>query len=35
MSDHYGVIDIGSGASGGTLPHALATTGKRTLALER
>jgi choline dehydrogenase-like flavoprotein len=33
--DHYDVIVIGSGAGGGTLTHALASTGKRILLLER
>ena len=32
---HYDVIIIGSGAGGGTLAYALATTGKRILLLER
>jgi choline dehydrogenase-like flavoprotein len=32
---HYDVIIIGSGAGGGTLAYALATTGKRILVLER
>ncbi len=32
---HYDVIVIGSGAGGGTLFHALASTGKRILLLER
>jgi choline dehydrogenase-like flavoprotein len=35
MTDHYDVIVIGSGAGGGTLTHALASTGKRILLLER
>src|SRR5262245_19162806 len=35
MSTHYDVIIIGSGAGGGTLFHALASTGKRILLLER
>jgi choline dehydrogenase-like flavoprotein len=35
MSNHYDVIIIGSGAGGGTLFHALASTGKRILLLER
>lgn len=35
MGDHYDVIVIGSGAGGGTLTHALASTGKRILLLER
>ena len=34
-SRHYDVIIIGSGAGGGTLAHALATSGKRILLLER
>ena len=33
--DHYDVIVIGSGAGGGTLVYALASTGKRILLLER
>jgi choline dehydrogenase-like flavoprotein len=33
--EHYDVIVIGSGAGGGTLTHALASTGKRILLLER
>jgi len=32
---HYDVAIIGSGAGGGTLTHALASTGKRILLLER
>ncbi|MGH9467888.1 MAG: GMC family oxidoreductase [Terriglobales bacterium] len=32
---HYDVIVIGSGAGGGTLTHALASSGKRILLLER
>ncbi len=35
MGDSYDVIIIGTGAGGGTLAHALATTGKRILLLER
>jgi choline dehydrogenase-like flavoprotein len=35
MTTHFDVIVIGSGAGGGTLFHALATTGKRILLLER
>ena len=35
MSNRYDVIIIGSGAGGGTLFHALASTGKRILLLER
>jgi choline dehydrogenase-like flavoprotein len=35
QSMHYDVIIIGSGAGGGTLAHALASTGKRILLLER
>ncbi|MFN0060338.1 MAG: GMC oxidoreductase [Planctomycetota bacterium] len=34
-SEHYDVIIIGTGAGGGTLLHALASTGKRILVLER
>ncbi|MEY2932434.1 MAG: hypothetical protein RL033_3183 [Pseudomonadota bacterium] len=34
-SAHYDVIIIGTGAGGGTLAHALASTGKRILLLER
>jgi choline dehydrogenase-like flavoprotein len=34
-SRHYDVIIIGTGAGGGTLAHALASTGKRILLLER
>jgi choline dehydrogenase-like flavoprotein len=34
-SRHYDVIIIGSGAGGGTLAHALASSGKRVLVLER
>ncbi len=33
--NHYDVIIIGSGAGGGTLAYALASTGKRILILER
>jgi choline dehydrogenase-like flavoprotein len=33
--NHYDVIIIGSGAGGGTLAYALASTGKRILLLER
>ena len=32
---HYDVIIIGTGAGGGTLVHALASTGKSILVLER
>src|SRR2546427_9516745 len=32
---HYDVIIIGTGAGGGTLVHALASTGKSILILER
>jgi choline dehydrogenase-like flavoprotein len=35
MADHYDVIIVGSGAGGGTLAHALASSGKRILLLER
>ena len=35
MADQYDVIIIGSGAGGGTLAHALASSGKRILLLER
>ena len=35
MSDHYDVIIIGTGAGGGTLARALASTGKRILLVER
>jgi len=35
MSEHYDVVIIGTGAGGGTLAHALASTGKRILLLER
>jgi choline dehydrogenase-like flavoprotein len=35
MSNRYDVIIIGSGAGGGTLFHALASSGKRILLLER
>ncbi len=35
MTDHYDVIIIGSGAGGGTLAHALASSGKQILILER
>src|SRR6266498_5256382 len=35
MTDHFDVLVIGSGAGGGTLTHALASTGKRILLLER
>ena len=35
MAEHYDVIIIGSGAGGGTLAHALASSGKRILLLER
>ncbi|MEW6131407.1 MAG: GMC family oxidoreductase [Acidobacteriota bacterium] len=34
-ANHYDVIIIGSGAGGGTLTYALASTGKRILLLER
>lgn len=35
MTDHYDVVIVGSGAGGGTMFHALASTGKRVLLLER
>jgi len=35
VAEHYDVIIIGTGAGGGTLAHALATSGKRMLLLER
>ena len=35
MTNHYDVIIIGTGAGGGTLALALASTGKRILLLER
>ena len=35
MNDHFDVIVIGTGASGGTLLHRLAGSGKRILLLER
>src|SRR5919204_3989015 len=35
MSERYDVIIIGTGAGGGTLAYALASTGKRILLLER
>ena len=35
QQNHYDVIIIGSGAGGGTLAYALASTGKRILILER
>jgi len=35
MTDRFDVIVIGTGAGGGTLAHALATTGKKILLLER
>ncbi len=35
MTQHYDVIIIGSGAGGGTLAYALASTGKRILIIER
>src|SRR5437868_14831935 len=35
MSQKYDVIIIGTGAGGGTLAYALASTGKRILLLER
>ncbi len=35
MAEHYDVIIIGTGAGGGTLAYALATSGKRILLLER
>ncbi len=34
-NNHYDVIIIGTGAGGGTLAHALASSGKRILLLER
>ena len=35
MSDHYDIIIIGTGAGGGTIAHALATSPARVLILER
>src|SRR5437870_13774627 len=35
QNKHYDVIIIGTGAGGGTLVHALASTGKSILILER
>jgi choline dehydrogenase-like flavoprotein len=35
MDQHYDVIIIGTGASGGTLAYRLAPSGKRILLLER
>ena len=35
MASHYDIIIIGTGAGGGTLAYALASTGKRILLLER
>lgn len=35
MDNHYDFIIIGSGAGGGTLAHALASTGKKILVIER
>ncbi len=35
MSDHHDIIIIGTGAGGGTIARALASTGKRILILER
>src|ERR1700751_517454 len=35
MTENYDVIIIGSGAGGGTLAHALASSGKQILLLER
>jgi choline dehydrogenase-like flavoprotein len=35
VNNHYDVIIIGSGAGGGTLAHALASTGKSILLIER
>ena len=35
VTEHYDVIIVGSGAGGGTLAHALASSGKRVLLLER
>jgi choline dehydrogenase-like flavoprotein len=35
MSENYDVIIIGTGAGGGTLAHALASSGKKILLLER
>jgi len=35
MGDHYDIIIIGTGAGGGTLARALASSGKRILILER
>jgi choline dehydrogenase-like flavoprotein len=35
MAENYDVIIIGTGAGGGTLAHALASSGKRILLLER
>ena len=34
-TEHYDIVIIGSGAGGGTMAHALATTGARILILER
>ena len=35
QTKHYDVIIIGSGAGGGTLTHALASSGKNILLIER
>ena len=35
MEDRYDIIIIGTGAGGGTLAHALASSGARILLLER
>jgi choline dehydrogenase-like flavoprotein len=35
VTEHYDVIIIGTGAGGGTLAHALASSGKKILLLER
>ena len=35
MTTHYDVVIIGSGAGGGTIARALASTGRRILVIER
>jgi choline dehydrogenase-like flavoprotein len=34
-SDHYDIVIIGTGAGGGTMARALASTGSRILVIER
>ena len=35
MSEHFDVVILGSGAGGGTMAHALSSTGARVLLVER